>query len=87
MKQKICLVAGGTGGHINAAISLGEILGQKYDVIYITGTRYLDKKLFSGFNTIFLDSKPLRTLNPLLLTKNIIFNFFVFISFSLKLRL
>jgi UDP-N-acetylglucosamine--N-acetylmuramyl-(pentapeptide) pyrophosphoryl-undecaprenol N-acetylglucosamine transferase len=86
MKQRVCLVAGGTGGHINAALSIGEFLNGKYDVVYITGTRFLDKKLFQGQKTIYLDSKPLRTSNPFILLKNILLNFYTFINFSIKIR-
>ena len=66
------LVAGGTGGHINAALAVGEALKEKgFEVLYLTGKRPLDYKLFNGQNVIHLNSKPLRTNNPLTLIKNI----------------
>ena len=73
------LVAGGTGGHINAALAIGEALKEKdFDILYLTGKRPLDYKLFQGEKVINLDSKPLRTNNPLTLISNIIKNIFSF---------
>jgi UDP-N-acetylglucosamine--N-acetylmuramyl-(pentapeptide) pyrophosphoryl-undecaprenol N-acetylglucosamine transferase len=75
------LVAGGTGGHINAALALGTSLEKKgYQILYLTGKRPLDYKLFKGMNTRHLDSKPLRTNNPVTLVKNIVLNFISFVS-------
>lgn len=75
------LVAGGTGGHINAALAVGEALVDKgYEILYLTGKRPLDYKLFKGQTVRHLDSKPLRTNNPITLIKNIFFNFISFIS-------
>ena len=75
------LVAGGTGGHINAALAVGEALkDQGYEIIYLTGKRPLDYKLFKGQNVRHLNSKPLRTNNPFILIKNIILNFIGFVS-------
>jgi UDP-N-acetylglucosamine--N-acetylmuramyl-(pentapeptide) pyrophosphoryl-undecaprenol N-acetylglucosamine transferase len=69
------LVAGGTGGHINAALAIGEALKEKgFDILYLTGQRPLDYKLFKDQNVIHLNSKPLRTNNPFTLLKNIILN-------------
>jgi UDP-N-acetylglucosamine--N-acetylmuramyl-(pentapeptide) pyrophosphoryl-undecaprenol N-acetylglucosamine transferase len=83
------LVAGGTGGHINAALAVGEALKeQKYEIRYLTGKRALDYKLFQGQNVSNLDSKPLRTNNPVQLIKNILMNFYsfliIFLSFMKK---
>lgn len=73
--KKVYLVAGGTGGHINAAIAVGENLQSKnFDVEYLTGKRELDYKLLGKLKTTHLDSKPLRTNNPVQLFKNIIAN-------------
>lgn len=73
--KKVYLVAGGTGGHINAAIAVGEKLQTlNFDVEYLTGKRELDFKLLSKFKTTHLDSKPLRTKNPIQLLKNILSN-------------
>lgn len=75
------LVAGGTGGHINAALAVGEGLkDQGYEILYLTGKRPLDYKLFKGQNVRHLDSKPLRTNNPFTLIKNIIQNFISFLA-------
>lgn len=80
MKNAV-LVAGGTGGHINAAIAIGEALsGEGWDVQYLTGKRPLDYKLFQGQKVRHLDSKPLRTNNPVQLLKNIVMNFSSFFS-------
>jgi UDP-N-acetylglucosamine--N-acetylmuramyl-(pentapeptide) pyrophosphoryl-undecaprenol N-acetylglucosamine transferase len=81
MKYAI-IVAGGTGGHINAALAIGEAFQEKnFEVLYLTGKRPLDFKLFAHQNVIHLDSRPLRTNNPLTLVKNIIANLksFIFI--------
>ncbi|MFL5786022.1 MAG: UDP-N-acetylglucosamine--N-acetylmuramyl-(pentapeptide) pyrophosphoryl-undecaprenol N-acetylglucosamine transferase, partial [Bacteriovoracaceae bacterium] len=75
------LVAGGTGGHINAALAVGEALkDQGYEIQYLTGKRALDYKLFAGENVRNLDSKPLRTNNPMTLLKNIAMNLMSFLS-------
>lgn len=75
------LVAGGTGGHINAALAVGEALQEKgYDVLFLTGKRPLDYKLFNGKNVRHLNSKPLRTNNPITLIKNIFQNLFSFFA-------
>ncbi len=79
MKKKCVLVAGGTGGHINAALSMGEAFND-YEVQYLSGTRYLDYKLFKDKNAKHLDSKPLRTKNPIILVKNILSNLKVFMG-------
>lgn len=80
MKYAI-LVAGGTGGHINAALAVGEALNEQgFDILYLTGKRPLDYKLFKGKNVRNLDSKPLRTNNPIHLFKNIALNLISFFS-------
>jgi UDP-N-acetylglucosamine--N-acetylmuramyl-(pentapeptide) pyrophosphoryl-undecaprenol N-acetylglucosamine transferase len=74
MKHAV-LVAGGTGGHINAALAIGEALSSEgWDIQYLTGKRSLDYQLFKGLKVKHLDSKPLRTNNPIQLLKNIIHN-------------
>ena len=80
MKKIIYIVAGGTGGHINAALSLGEVFLNDYDVRYLSGTRYLDYQLFENKKCTHLDSKPLRTKNPFTLLVNISYNLLVFIK-------
>lgn len=80
MKNAV-LVAGGTGGHINAALAIGEALtSEGWSVQYLTGKRPLDYKLFKGQNVRHLDSKPLRTNNPIQLLKNVLMNFSSFFS-------
>ena len=75
------LVAGGTGGHINAALAVGEALRDEgFEILYLTGKRPLDYKLFQGHVVKHLDSRPLRTNNPFQLLKNIILNFLSFLS-------
>jgi UDP-N-acetylglucosamine--N-acetylmuramyl-(pentapeptide) pyrophosphoryl-undecaprenol N-acetylglucosamine transferase len=82
MKYAI-IVAGGTGGHINAALAVGEALGEEgYSILYLTGKRPLDYKLFKGQNVKHLDSKPLRTKNPIELLKNIFLNLLSFLSIA-----
>ena len=89
MKKYAVLVAGGTGGHINAAIAIGEALNSEgWKIQYLTGKRPLDYKLFKSPNVKHLDSRPLRTNNPFILIKNIIMNvvsfFSIFFEFLLK---
>ena len=88
--EQVVLVAGGTGGHINAAIAMGERLAlQGYSLRYLTGQRPLDYKLFKGLSAEHLSSWPLRTKNPVKLIIATARNFVVFLSifFSfLKIR-
>lgn len=80
MKHAV-LVAGGTGGHINAALAVGEALeSESWDIQYVTGRRPLDYKLFKNQKVINLDSKPLRTNNPVHLFVNITKNFVSFLE-------
>ena len=87
MKYAI-LVAGGTGGHINAALAVGEALREDgYDILYLTGRRPLDYKLFHGQEVRHLKTRPLRTNNPLTLANNLIMNLLSFFSiFYLLMR-
>lgn len=82
------LVAGGTGGHINAALAVGEALeAEGFDIRYLTGKRHLDYQLFKNKPVKHLNSRPLRTNNPFTLLKNILLNILSFISiFSLYLK-
>jgi len=84
VKKIIYIAAGGTGGHINAALSLGEVFSSDYDVRYLSGTRYLDYQLFNNKQCTHLVSKPLRTKNPITLFLNISFNLIVFIKIMLS---
>ncbi len=86
MKHAV-LVAGGTGGHINAALAVGEAFASEgWQISYLTGKRPLDYKLFKGQNVRHLDSKPLRTKNPLQFLINVAMNlmsfFSIFLSFA-----
>jgi UDP-N-acetylglucosamine--N-acetylmuramyl-(pentapeptide) pyrophosphoryl-undecaprenol N-acetylglucosamine transferase len=75
------MVAGGTGGHINAALAVGESFKDEgYKIVYLTGKRPLDYKLFKGQDVRFLDSRPLRTNNPFTLLKNIFLNLTSFLE-------
>jgi UDP-N-acetylglucosamine--N-acetylmuramyl-(pentapeptide) pyrophosphoryl-undecaprenol N-acetylglucosamine transferase len=75
------IVAGGTGGHINAALALGErLLQQGHQVHYLTGMRPLDHKLFLGTPVTHLESWPLRNKNPARLLLALIKNTLVFIK-------
>ena len=78
MMETIYIVAGGTGGHINAAIAMGEEFNNEYKVKYLTGTRYLDYQLFKDLDVLHLESRPLRTRNILILLKSLFFNLKVF---------
>lgn len=81
MKPYCVLVAGGTGGHINAAIALGERLqAQGFDIDYLTGQRPLDYKLFKNKSVTHLSSWPLRTKNPFKLVLSLVRNFIVFLQ-------
>ncbi len=85
MNRHAVLVAGGTGGHINAAIALGERLASRgWDVAYLTGERPLDYKLFHGLPVTHLGSWPLRTRNPLKLLASLARNLLVFLSILLR---
>lgn len=81
MKNFCVLVAGGTGGHINAAIGLGEKLSEMdFDVLYLSGQRPLDYKLFKSKNVIHLQSQPLRSKSPVYLLKAVLKNILTFIQ-------
>ena len=81
MKKYAVLVAGGTGGHINAALAIGEALASEgWKIQYLTGKRPLDYKLFKGQKVSHLDAKPLRTKNPVQLFQNVLLNFLSFLT-------
>lgn len=87
MNNLVCLCAGGTGGHINAALSLGRRFEERgFEVRYFSGTRYLDYQLFGPERqkTFHFDSKPLRSSNPVDQVKNLALNVFVFLSAAAK---
>jgi UDP-N-acetylglucosamine--N-acetylmuramyl-(pentapeptide) pyrophosphoryl-undecaprenol N-acetylglucosamine transferase len=77
----VFIAAGGTGGHINAAIALGEqILKKKIQVHYLTGKRNLDYKLFENYPVIHLDGQPLREKNIIKLSSSLIKNILTFLK-------
>ncbi len=76
--KKIVICAGGTGGHINAALSLADTFNDDYKVEFISGTRKLDYKLFKNQKVSHLNGKPLRSKNPIVLLKNVLINLVVF---------
>ena len=87
MSKTVGICAGGTGGHINAALSLGSYFAsQGFAPSYFTGKRYLDYQLFDKINekVTHLDAKPLRASNPVDQLKNIILNIFVFLTVAAK---
>ena len=87
-KNKLAyFVAGGTGGHINAALALGELFQNKgYDVRYLTGKRPLDYKLFQGQKVHHLDSSPLRFKNPFKLLSGFFKNLGTFFSIFIQIK-
>jgi len=81
MKALVVIAAGGTGGHINAALALGEAFeAQGFRVRYFSGMRPLDHKLYAGRAVTHLESWPLRTKNPLTLLKAALKNLLVFVQ-------
>jgi UDP-N-acetylglucosamine--N-acetylmuramyl-(pentapeptide) pyrophosphoryl-undecaprenol N-acetylglucosamine transferase len=86
--MNILIAAGGTAGHINAALALGENYNEKgVNVYYISGKRYLDYKLFSK-NTYHISAMPLRKSNPISLLVSILKNLYSLIQvFGIFLKL
>ncbi len=85
MMKKIVLCAGGTGGHINAAIALGDkILAgteiQNFTPLYISGQRPLDYKLFKGKDTLHLNVQGLGSKRPIYVIKTLVKNLLAFIQ-------
>jgi len=79
-KNKICyFAAGGTGGHINAAKTLGDYFEKLgHEVKYISGKRELDYKLFKSQSVIHIDSSALVNVNIAKVIKSLILNFISF---------
>lgn len=84
--QHVFIVAGGTGGHINAALAIGDLLENDYQVLYLTGKRELDYKLFSNKNVLHLDAQPLRYKNPFKLLNSFINNILTFFKIILLVK-
>ncbi len=78
--KKIFIAAGGTGGHINAALSMGNEFSKNYEVIYLTGTRYLDYQLLKNEKVIHLNSVPLRSKNPFKILVSLFMNSLIFLK-------
>ena len=82
------LVAGGTGGHINSAIALGEKFEEHgLQIEYISGKRHLDFKLYCDKKCRHIFSYPLVGKNPSLVIKSLVFNSFTFFMFFFKFLL
>ncbi|MBF0311874.1 MAG: UDP-N-acetylglucosamine--N-acetylmuramyl-(pentapeptide) pyrophosphoryl-undecaprenol N-acetylglucosamine transferase [Oligoflexia bacterium] len=74
-KRLAVLVSGGTAGHINTALALGEkFKDESIGTLYFTGKRHLDYKLHQGLNAVYLDSMPLKYKNPLKVISSIVKN-------------
>jgi UDP-N-acetylglucosamine--N-acetylmuramyl-(pentapeptide) pyrophosphoryl-undecaprenol N-acetylglucosamine transferase len=82
MKGKVYIAAGGTGGHINGALALGQAFSKdEFEIHYISGKRFLDFKLFlKEENVTHLNSWPLRYKNPLRQIASLFFNSLAFIK-------
>jgi UDP-N-acetylglucosamine--N-acetylmuramyl-(pentapeptide) pyrophosphoryl-undecaprenol N-acetylglucosamine transferase len=80
--MKYCvLVAGGTGGHINAALTLGRKFQQEgREVLYLTGMRPLDYKLFPRTSAVHLRSRTIRSLGPLGMIRSLLENLISFLK-------
>ena len=80
MKGKLYIAAGGTGGHINGALSLGQAFSkEEFEVHYVSGKRFLDFKLFlKEENVTHLNSWPLRYKNPFRQLASLFFNSLAF---------
>ncbi|MCB9092414.1 MAG: UDP-N-acetylglucosamine--N-acetylmuramyl-(pentapeptide) pyrophosphoryl-undecaprenol N-acetylglucosamine transferase [Halobacteriovoraceae bacterium] len=85
MREKIWLVAGGTYGHINGALVIGDKLDPgKWDVLYISGTRPIDFKVLKDKNVWHLNGQPLLGRTPWTFIKNIFLNTLVFFKVCLR---
>ncbi|MBF0361040.1 MAG: UDP-N-acetylglucosamine--N-acetylmuramyl-(pentapeptide) pyrophosphoryl-undecaprenol N-acetylglucosamine transferase [Oligoflexia bacterium] len=77
----VVLVAGGTAGHINAAIALEKkFLENNFDVLFFSGKRPLDFKLFANKSVIHLDARPIKYKNPLKIIWSLYKNIVAFIK-------
>ncbi len=72
MKNKILIVAGGTGGHIIPAISIGKWINDNHpecSLIYVCGERPIEDEIYSryGIDPVVLpiEGSPMGTCNPL----------------------
>jgi UDP-N-acetylglucosamine--N-acetylmuramyl-(pentapeptide) pyrophosphoryl-undecaprenol N-acetylglucosamine transferase len=80
-RQRLVVVAGGTGGHINAAIAIGEeAKRQNFDVHYFSGNRYLDHQLLRKYHAYHINVLGLRYKNPFKIIKSVLLNLIGFIK-------
>ncbi|MBF0300100.1 MAG: UDP-N-acetylglucosamine--N-acetylmuramyl-(pentapeptide) pyrophosphoryl-undecaprenol N-acetylglucosamine transferase [Oligoflexia bacterium] len=80
-KKLIVLAAGGTAGHINAAIALEKkFLDNNFEVLFFSGKRPLDYKLFAGKKIIYLDGRPIKYKNPIKIVWSLYKNILAFIK-------
>ena len=89
MKKKYgVLAAGGTGGHINSALALGEGF-KEHDISihYISGRRHLDFKLYQGKKCQHVRSYPLVGKNIFFILKSFFFNGITFFTLLFKFLL
>jgi UDP-N-acetylglucosamine--N-acetylmuramyl-(pentapeptide) pyrophosphoryl-undecaprenol N-acetylglucosamine transferase len=87
MQKKVILVAGGTGGHINAALAIGsEFEKNNFETIYISGQRYLDYQILknSKSKVYNLNAMALRFKHPIKVIKSLFINTVLFFK-GLKL--
>lgn len=79
--RKIVICAGGTGGHIIPAITLGKNLTD-YEVFYICGNRDVERKIYKTFdlNPFVLDIKSFEPFSYILKFPSLLFNSFKIIS-------
>jgi UDP-N-acetylglucosamine--N-acetylmuramyl-(pentapeptide) pyrophosphoryl-undecaprenol N-acetylglucosamine transferase len=76
--MSVIIVAGGTGGHINAALAIGERIDD--EIKYYSGRRHLDYKLFKDKEVSHLWVRPLMVKNPIKLLSNTVINTISFIK-------
>ena len=87
MNKKAFFVAGGTAGHINTAIEVGEQFKDNgHEIKFLTGRRHLDYKLFNNKDAEYLNAKPLMVASPAQLIKNIFHNMLLFIQVWFLIR-
>lgn len=79
MTKKVLISAGGTGGHINAALSLAETFSPESEVIFLSGNRHLDFKLFKNQKCYHFNAKSLTGSSLLSTLANVFFNTLVFL--------
>ena len=83
--SRAVIVAGGTAGHINAAIVLGQEFNEcGFEIEYVSGRRHLDFQLYRDKNCRHVYACPLVGKNPLFMLKSLLFNFVIFKIFLFK---